>query len=265
MNDSDNSSKKAISWVFLSHSNEDYDKVAVLRDMLEEQKKRPIMFYLKCMENPVYRKELERLLKREIDAREQFILCDSENARKSEWVQEEIRYIKSKGRKYQTINIDAAPETIRREVTDFVSRDKVFISYSRSDLKLARAIQHALEIRGYSTFLDMNTLVSGDFTKSISDTIDDSDRRGYQICLLSRAFCRSKWCLAALDHILNNTPSRGDWLLLVQLEAIPRDEMPESILTLSIPVDFSYGVELFDAQIEKIVECFLAMERSHNK
>ena len=171
------------------------------------------MFYLKCLENPLYRRILKWLLKREIDAREQFILCDSENARKSEWVQEEVRYIKSKGRKYQTINIDADPETIRGEVTDFVSRDKVFISYSRSDSYLAHAINDALRLRGFSTFFDMNTLVSGDFAKSITDTIDDSDRRGYQICLLSRAYCQSKWCLAELDHILNNTPSRGDWLL----------------------------------------------------
>ena len=266
MNDSDKSSKKATSWVFLSHSNEDYDKVAVLRDMLEEQKKRPIMFYLKCMENPVYRKELEGLLKREIDAREQFILCDSENARRSEWVQEEVRYIKSKGRKYQTINIDAAPETIRSEVTDFVSRDKVFISYSHLDIDWARAIKEALDIRGYSAFLDVDTLAPGDdFPKKITDTIDDSDRRGYQICLLSRNFFRSEFCLAELDHILNHTPSRGKWLLLVQIEFIPRDELPESIMELNIPVDFSYGVEFFDAKIERIVDCFLRMDRSHNK
>ena len=281
MNESDKSPKKVNSWVFLSHSNEDYEKVTLLRNMLEEQKKRPIMFYLKCMENPAYRKELEGLLKREIDAREQFILCDSDNARKSDWVQEEVRYIKSKGRKYQTIDIDADPESIRNAVCDFVNRDKVFISYSHSDSSWASALASALEMRGYSAFLDIgesfekqinnttqlkNSILRDpgeSFGKQIINTIEDSDRRGYQICLLSRAFCRSKWCLTELNHIINNTPSKGHWLLLVMLEEIPHNEWPDSISDRNIPVTLTS--ESFEFEIEKIVRLFLDMERSHNK
>lgn len=263
MNQPDNPPKAVTSWVFLSHSNDDYEKVALLRDMLEEQKKRPIMFYLKCLENPAYRKELEVLLKREIDAREQFILCDSDNARKSDWVQEEVRYIKSKGRKYQTIDIDADPESIRNAVNDFVNRDKVFISYSSSDSSWAHALGVALEKRGYSTFMYMNDLESGSFARHITGAIDESDRCGYQICLLSRAYCRSKWCLAELNHIINNTPSKGDWLLLVMLEDIPLDEYPDSILARNVPVRLTN--EFFDIGVERIVKLFLAMDRSHNK
>lgn len=65
-------------WVFLSHSNKDYDKVRVVRNLLEDQKFRPIMFFLCCLED---NEEINDLIKREIDSRTRFILCDSENAR----------------------------------------------------------------------------------------------------------------------------------------------------------------------------------------
>lgn len=79
-------------WVFLSHSNKDYEKVKSVRDKLERDDFRPIMFFLKCLED---NDEIDDLIKREIDVRTRFILCDSENARKSDWVQKEIEYIES--------------------------------------------------------------------------------------------------------------------------------------------------------------------------
>lgn len=36
-------------WVFLSHSNKDYEKVRQVRNMLEEQSLRPLMFFLHCL------------------------------------------------------------------------------------------------------------------------------------------------------------------------------------------------------------------------
>ena len=36
-------------WVFLSHSNKDFDKVRVVRNFLEEQNYKPIMFFLKAL------------------------------------------------------------------------------------------------------------------------------------------------------------------------------------------------------------------------
>lgn len=69
-------------WVFLSHSNKDYEKVRQVRNMLEEQSLRPQMFFLHCLNDD---DEIDLLIKREIDCRTRFILCDSENARKSHW------------------------------------------------------------------------------------------------------------------------------------------------------------------------------------
>ena len=94
-------------WVFLSHSNKDYEKVIKVRDLLEKHSFRPLMFFLKCLND---KDEIDDLIKREIDCRGRFILCDSENARKSDWVKREVEYIQSKQRVYQTIDIDAPVE-----------------------------------------------------------------------------------------------------------------------------------------------------------
>ena len=74
-------------WVFLSHSNKDYEKVIKVRDLLEKNSFRPLMFFLKCLNDD---DEIDDLIKREIDSRGRFILCDSENARNSEWVHRPI-------------------------------------------------------------------------------------------------------------------------------------------------------------------------------
>lgn len=84
-------------WVFLSHSNKDYDKVKEVRNMLENMSFRPIMFYMLCLSD---NDEVDNLIKREIDARTRFIYCDSENARESKWVQTELEYIRSQKRPF---------------------------------------------------------------------------------------------------------------------------------------------------------------------
>lgn len=49
-------------WVFLSHSNKDYEKVREVRNLLEEQNFRPLMFFLNCLNDD---EEIDSLIKRE--------------------------------------------------------------------------------------------------------------------------------------------------------------------------------------------------------
>lgn len=93
-----------LKWVFLSHSNKDYLQVRIVRNRLEDKGLYPIMFYLKCLENDPSEIVLE-IIKKEIDARPRFILCQSENALKSYWVQKEIEYIKSINRPYEVVDL----------------------------------------------------------------------------------------------------------------------------------------------------------------
>ena len=104
-------------WVFLSHSNKDYEKVRIVRNLLEDQHFRPIMFFLCCMED--HKEELDELIKKEIDSRTRFILCDSENARNSHYVRMEVDYIKKKQRTFQAIDISKPEEEIAKELLNF--------------------------------------------------------------------------------------------------------------------------------------------------
>lgn len=116
-------------WVFLSHSHNDYDKVIQVRNMLEKRKFKPLMFFLKCLEHDT---EIDSLIKREIDCRYRFILCDSANAQASKWVQEEVRYItQDKKRYYETVNLDTMSiEQVDAQLQKFEQRSTVTILYS---------------------------------------------------------------------------------------------------------------------------------------
>lgn len=144
-------------WVFLSHSNEDYDKVKLVRDLLEQESFRPIMFFLKCLHD---HDEIDGLIKREIDARKRFVLCDSDNARKSAWVQHEVEYIKSKNRMYETINLDASTEEIAAAIKRFRIRTTVFLevsSYKKYDIAIRKRLKEE-EFRYYDYKSEMKTL-----------------------------------------------------------------------------------------------------------
>lgn len=103
-------------WVFLSHSNRDFEKVRRVRDMLENMHMRPLMFFLNCLKDD---EEIDSLIKREIDCRTRFILCDSKEARKSKWVRKEVEYIKSKDRILEIIDLDWRDDKILKKLNDF--------------------------------------------------------------------------------------------------------------------------------------------------
>src|SRR5438034_10997417 len=84
-------------WIFLSHSNHDWRAVREIRNVLEARGHRPLLFFLKCLND---HSELHDLIKREIEARTWFLLCDSENAKKSRWVRDEVTLIRSMPDKY---------------------------------------------------------------------------------------------------------------------------------------------------------------------
>lgn len=139
-------------WVFLSHSNKDYEKVRQVRNMLEEQSLRPLMFFLQCLNDD---DEIDELIKREIDCRTRFILCDSEEARKSKWVQREVEYIKSKDRMYETIDLSKSLNEIKEDLQQFVTKTRIFVSYNREEVALAKEFALRMSKYDFSVFMDM--------------------------------------------------------------------------------------------------------------
>ena len=176
-------------WVFLSHSNQDFEQVRHLRNIMEEKGMRPLMFFLKCLDEEP---EIFNLIKREIDVRPRFILCDSENAQKSEWVQKEVEYIKSKQRPFVTIDLNR-PETYEDRVQELKRRAQIFISHScHNNIDIARKIENSLTARGFNTSTNFSNIdYSCDFALTIYDNIEEACKNGYFLPIITTDYIRS--------------------------------------------------------------------------
>lgn len=177
-------------WVFLSHSNQDFEQVRLLRNIMEEKGMRPLMFFLKCLDEEP---EIFNLIKREIDVRPRFILCDSENAQKSEWVQKEVEYIKSKQRPFVTIDLNR-PETYEDRVLELKRRAQIFISYSRKDSHIASRLATALQSRGFNVFREKEDVPIGcEILKTLAKEISKACGNGYFLPLITPNYIQSEW------------------------------------------------------------------------
>ena len=174
-------------YVFLSHSHYDFDKVCRLRNLLEAEGFKPLMFFLKAFENPMFEPMLKPILVEEMDKRELFILCRSENSEKSDWVKFEEDHIKSRHVPYGVIDlnedIDAQIDIIKlyRRRT---SR-KVFISYPRTLLPLVDGLTYALQANWFETWVDYKDIEPcEEIVKSITSAIDKAVEDGYVLYLI---------------------------------------------------------------------------------
>lgn len=227
-------------WVFLSHSNEDYEKVRIVRNYLEEKQYRPIMFYLKCLNDE---EEVNDLIKREIDSRNRFILCDSKNAKKSKWVKTEVDYIKSKERMYQVIDLEKSIESIKRQIDTFIFRSSVFVSYSHEDEKLAKSIIKELKKHDFR-IIEPEILTSGSLMVSLTKNIEEASNKGYVLILLSKYSVKSQWVLSETQYALNLCKERNNIIPIVIDHDIgeylpiflklPNDSIEQELLTLDV-------------------------------
>lgn len=172
-------------YVFLSHSHHDYEKVRAVRDLLEEEGYRPLMFFLKCLEKDEYDDLTRTLIKEEIDSRQRFILCRSKNADKSKWVKFEVDYIKKCQRPYETINLESSIIIQKQALLRFKRRSTVFISYPKAQSNLAVLTEQELKKYDFQTFLDISTLKIGqDWMKVINGALEKASKEGYVLLFL---------------------------------------------------------------------------------
>ena len=183
-------------WVFVSHSTKDFEKVRILRNKMEEIGMRPLLFYLKCLKD---KPEVIELLKREIDVRPRFLLCDSPNARKSEYVGEEVSYIKSLNRQYVTVDLDNY-SSYDEKIRELKRRSQIFLSYSRQDYDLVRKLTKALQVVGFNVWHDREqTFACCSFQDKYTDAIRNTMDEGYFIPIISPAYLSGAWCATELE------------------------------------------------------------------
>lgn len=239
-------------WIFLSHSNEDYEKVRRVRNMLEEDGLRPIMFFLKCLND---HDEIDDLIKREIDCRTRFILCDSPNARESDWVKEEVKYIKSKDKSFETIDLSQPDKIIKKQLKEYKAKTNLFFSYARVDYKLAQTIVSRLRKYDYNVFFDRDSILMGaQFVSEIKDSVSNAATKGYVITLLTKSGQNSDWVKREIEfaksvgksHRIisvvwgNSIPSCAEGTSIVQLKELSQsglnaDDVCDELIKHLIP------------------------------
>lgn len=193
--------QKANGWVFLSHSSVDYENVKIVRNYLEENGFSALMFYLKCLEDDDKKEKIQELLKWEIDARNIFVLCNSESAKKSTWVQWETDYVKKQPAKiYKEIDIDKLRYqkcTQLSKLDDLMNRATLYFSYSYKDLTKVERVYQKLNSIGFRIFKDIPSTKIARNDQSIRaklyESLNETIGRGAVLAFLSENVKASRW------------------------------------------------------------------------
>ena len=193
-------------WIFVSHSTKDIEEGRAVRNELERLGQYPLLFFLKCIEAD---EELDDLLKREIKARNFFILCDSPNAHASRWVQQEVAFIRSlAGKSYEVIDL-ASDWRIQLPLIERLSRKAtLFLSYSADTHAEVRQLARDLRELDYRIFFDEAELAPGDDSRGrIQAVIDEALRFGLFLFFLtvSARQRRHSWQYAELSYALDRS------------------------------------------------------------
>ena len=182
-------------YVFISHAHKDIHEIRRIRNKLEEEGLDPICFYLRCLSD---HDEIIDLIKREIDAREWFLLVDSENARKSNWVKTEVDYIKSKNPdKLVKISLDEE-EKINLTLSRLANSMRVFLSYSVKDKDIAGRLYDACVKRDFKVFDYSNIKAGTNYAEVITGEIVETSKRGCFVSILSSNSIDSDYCAKEL-------------------------------------------------------------------
>lgn len=143
------------SWIFISHSSADIEKIRIIRNEFEKYGQNPLAFHLKCLNDNTKegKEELFDLIKREIAARDWFVYCESESASKSSYVQMEREYVKKCNKQFiWMINLDQDVEEIKNQVRKICCSIQVFLVYAEENENIARPLKYELRKNDFSTW-----------------------------------------------------------------------------------------------------------------
>ena len=253
-------------WVFVSHSTKDFEKVRLVRNALEDSGFRPILFYLKCMEDEG---EINELLKREIDARRRFILCDSPNAQASRFVQSEVEYIQSQKRMYEIIDLSQidlnnpeAEKDVLNLIKPFKRRASVFINYDYyKDYTFAKQLEFECKKNGFQAW-DMDFYVNQTSGSGLElnnwefltkQSIKATLYSGYYIGIISRDL--STKTMKETEYAYELDSSR---VLPIIIDKMDMEQIPESLQKMII-LNVSNIVST-EGKARAIVEALIAFD-----
>ncbi len=199
-------------WIFVSHSHRDLQAVRRVRDALESKGHQPLLFFLKCLDDD---SEIDDLIRREIEARQFFLLCDSANARDSNWVQQEVRLIKElAGKVSLTVDLAGPWQDQLGAIDELSRRATVYLSYVRENGRLVRRIAEALRERDYRILVDVQPELGlgGDWVAAATSAVDDALAHGYVVVFLSPEALdavEAAFVVAAMEHAVARAAATG--------------------------------------------------------
>lgn len=201
--------------IFLSHSHKDVEKVRKIRDILEILNCEPLMFFMKCLDDNNV--ELEDFIKREIEARNIFLYCKSENSEKSEWVQRELEYIRSfdEKRLYE-IDIETGFNigiiNLLICIQNIIKSNKVFIVGSEIDKNIMHVISEYLTEKGMlTTGEDLKEKIGLSNIEKLVKNIDEVINEGRFIFLCTPNIINSKMSLHIIEKVITE---KGEYILV---------------------------------------------------
>jgi hypothetical protein len=198
-------------WVFVSHSNTDIAGVRGVRDELERMGHYPLLFFLKCISAG---DELDALIKREIEARNFFLLCDSPSARASAWVQREVEYIQAlPNRVWRKVDLEADPVAQLGAIRELSANATVFLSYAHADSPAVARIQQALLAAEYRVWSNDFLTPGARWQERIEGGIARAIHEGFVIVFITPEALASHWVRheieTALDLVSRDPQAKG--------------------------------------------------------
>jgi hypothetical protein len=240
----DGPQKISEAWIFVSHSHSDITAVRRVRDELEKHHANPLLFFLLCLDKD---EELDSLIKREISARNFFLLCNSGAARDSSWVQKERDFVLSlKNRKVHELDLGWPWEQQKRVIHETLRSSRTFVNYSLKDGERVRPYIDLLisndfavyddlipidkDAPEYKPFIDPPKYVP--YQEMLERAID-----GYFFAFISENWLRSKFARREFEDYLKLVADVPEpRLILAMLDPIAPDQLPTGALQV---LDFS--------------------------
>lgn len=226
--------KKANGWVFLSHSSKDYESVKLVRNYLEDNGFSALMFYLKCLENRDNDKSVQDIIKSEIEARNIFVLCNSENAKSSYWVRKEFHYVKTlKNKIIKEIDMETfkyRKATALSVLDTLINNATLYFIYHSENKEIVTKIYDFLNIKGFKILKNYSNTTSNTNNKkseNFAAAIEEASEEGTTLIFLSKKVLDSKWFWTKKGIALDT--NNKNFIIPIVLDDVRIDEFPAFI------------------------------------
>lgn len=251
--------KKANGWVFLSHSSKDYESVKLVRNYLEDNGFSALMFYLKCLEDKNDEKLVQDIIKWEIESRNIFVLCNSEEAKSSDWVRKEFKYVKTLENKIiKEIDMETfkyRKATALSVLDTLINNATLYFIYHSENKEIVTKIYDFLNSKGFKILKNYSNTTSNTNNKkseNFASAIEEASEQGTILIFLSKKVLDSKWFWDEKEIALNT--NNRNFIIPIVLDDAKIDEFPafkNSQYTLTL--DSNFNEENYLSKIENMI------------